>query len=237
VVELYPLESVGELEGLLVPSGMNYKALPSESGSGGKSSHDDLLAKHLRLVPKRQAGTTTCAIRLVDGQVVTIRLVLGKMVAKPAVEFRSAWAKARGGAEIATTLGSLELFRALLLGGDLTFLVDETPPQERERHGERPVKYSLTDTTSYELQYVGTDKESFKAWKFRGTAAQTFRPVPIKDARLGDFYFSAFLPVSSGSGAGVPTSPTHEFGRGEEFYFYVLSRSDISVREMLERLP
>jgi hypothetical protein len=237
IVEFYPLTSAGELEGMLVPQGVQYKGLagPGEGvASGGEGS--ELLSKHLKLVPKRQSGQTTCAIRLVNEQVINVRLTLAKMLAKPIIDFRSIYEKARGGALVTASLGSLNLFRALLLGGDLTFLADETPSQQGNG-GERSRPFGrATDLASYELAYVGTDKESFKAWKFSGTAAKPFRVASIKDAKVGDFYFSAFRPTENG-GKTKAVQSKHQFAKGDNFYFFVLSRVDITVSEMLGRLP
>jgi hypothetical protein len=242
IVEFYPLSSVDELEGMLVPHGIQYKGLPTGqsaaggAGGGGTSEAEALLARHLKLVPKRQSGQATCAIRLVNEQVINVRLTLAKMVSKPIVDFRSIYEKARGGALVTASLGSLNLFRSLVLGGDLTFLADETPSREGP-DGQRSQLYTqTTDLANYTLVYVGTDKEAFKAWKFTGRAERKFRGAPLKDAKVGDFHFSAFRPVQDGARTKAPAAK-YEFAKDEEFQFYVLSRADITVSEMLGRLP
>jgi hypothetical protein len=242
IAEFYPLENADELQSMMLPSGVQYKTLSAaqDAGAGGGASggENTMLSRHLKLVPRRQAGSTTCAIRLVNEQVVNVRIVLTKMIAKPIIDFRSSLEKARGGAAITASLGSLNLFRSLSLGGELSFLVDETPTESQTGEGgsTRTHLTRRTDTATYRLAYVGTDKEHFKAWKFEGEADKAFRALPMKDARIGDFYFSAFRPAKAGDKV-VNVPANYQFEAGEKFNLYVLSRSDITVNEMLGRLP
>jgi hypothetical protein len=248
IVELYPLESTDDLDNFLIPRGIqssHVTGLPSDSfgsdrnGDGGGAP--DIVARHLKLVPKRTSGSTTCAIRLTNEQIVNVRIVPTKMISKPIVEFRSIIEKARSGAVLSQALGPINLFRAFVSGGDLTFLAEETPSESHHIGNEsssskRQLRRS-TSIASYRLVYVGTDKDLFKAWKFEGRALLDFSATQsIKDAKLGEFYFSTFRARDSNPPQKLAMAPP-TFRKGQEFLFYVLTRGDISPKEILERLP
>lgn len=249
IIELYPLESANDLDNFLIPRGIQSSqiaGLPSNSGvsdkAGDGSGASDIVARHLKLVPKRTSGTTTCAIRLTNEQVINVRITLSKMVSKPIIEFRSIMEKAKSGAVLSQALGPINLFRALVSGGDLAFLAEETPsesshPGNDQSSSMRQLRRS-TSIGSYRLAYVGTDKDLFKAWKFEGKADRDFSATQfVKDAKLGEFYFSTFRARESASPSKIAGNPKPTFRKGDEFLFYVLSRGDISPKEMMERLP
>jgi hypothetical protein len=252
VVELYPLVDNQELDHFLIPRGIQssqFSGLPTGSASeepgsssGGRGSNSDLAARHLKLLPKRTAGTTTCAIRLSNEQVINVRLTLSKMVNKPIIEFRSIMEKAKAGAALSQALGPINLFRAFVSGGDVAHLADETPagssnngPGESEKSDHLRKSTSLA---SYSLVFVGTDKDLYKAWRFEGTAISDFSAAQaIRNAKLGEFYFSVFRERGASLGQKTQTNTRPSFQKGQGFLFFVLSRSDISTQEMMEKLP
>ncbi len=251
IIELYPVESTNDLDNFLIPRGIQNSqvaGLPPTAGvsdngvAGEGGGASDLVARHLKLVPKRTSGTTTCAIRLTNEQVINVRLTLSKMVSKPIIEFRSIMEKAKSGAVLSQALGPINLFRAFVSGGDLAFLAEETPSESnnfgRDNSSSSRQLRRSTSIGSYQLVYVGTDKDLFKAWKFEGTAGRDFSaPQAVKDAKLGEFYFSTFRARDPASPSKIATNPRPIFRKGDEFLFYVLSRGDISPKEMMERLP
>ena len=247
IVDLYPVDGAGDLDAFLVPRGMQNGAatgLPT-AGSTERQTiapESDQLARHLKIVPKRSSGSALCAIRLTNEQVVNVRFVLSKMVSKPIIEFRSVMEKARSGAVLSQALGPINLFRSLVSGGDLAFLADETPSDEIHTGRSEPtISRKLTKSTvsaHYRLLYVGTDKDLYKAWKFEGTAERDLpTSQPLRDPRLGEIYFSAFIAKTTDSNSKAPVSAKKQIHKGDDFTFYVLTRGDISPSEMMERLP
>ena len=252
-VDLYPIENTGELDNFMVPMGMQSpgaKGLPmtgEQSPGNVGNSEPEMLARHLKLVPKKTSGAAVCAIRLTNEQVINVRFVLNQMVSKPMVEFRSILEKAKSGAVISQALGPLNLFRAFVSGGDIAFLAEDTPSESSpdatmSKHDSAQRSRSLSKSTSlgtYRLVYVGTDKDLYKAWRFEGTAEKDFAPSQgLKDVRLGELYFSAFQ-VRAGANANKSPNVTSRkmIKKGDEFNFFVLSRGDISPKEIMERLP
>ncbi len=247
ILDLYPVDNVQDLNSVVIPRGIQGSAvtgLPTSSVSdhGAVAPESEMLARHLKLVPKRTSGAALCAIRLANEQVINVRFVLSKMVSKPIVEFKSTVEKAKSGALISQALGPINLFRSLVSGGDLAFLADETPSDEangsRNDPGPSRSLSKSTDLARYHLLYVGTDRDLYKAWKFEGTAGRDFTAsLALKNVQLGEVYFSSFKVKSTKDRNRSDDPQKKRIRKGDDFTLFVLSRGDISPMEMLERLP
>ncbi len=247
ILDLYPVDHVRDLHSVVIPRGIQGSAvtsLPNSSNSdhGAVAPESEMLARHLKLVPKRTSGVALCAIRLANEQVINVRFVLSKMVSKPIIEFKSTVEKAKSGAVISQALGPINLFRSLVSGGDLAFMADETPNDQvngfrKDPGPSRPLSKS-TDSARYRLLYVGTDRDLYKAWKFEGTAERDFAAsLALKNAQLGEVYFSSFKVKGTKDRSKFDNPQTNQVRKGDDFTLFVLSRGDISPTEMLERLP
>lgn len=248
ILDLYPIESADDLESVSLPLGFQdsgSKGLPLTGDSPQKvnaSTDSELTASHLKLIPKKTSGSAVCAIRLSNEQVINVRFILNDLVSKPLIEFRSLLEKARSGSAYNETLGPINIFRAILSGGDLAFLVDDTPTlltsNDSTKNGieilhSKPFTKS-TPLASYRLEYVGTDKDLYKAWRFEGLAEKEIATSQdLRNVKIGELYFSAFQRLSQEKSPDyVPTIHS-----GEKFKLFVLSRGDISAQEMMEKLP
>lgn len=244
VIDLYPIESPGELDSLLIPMGMQSAGSKGLTTIGGdqdgaqspQQGQGDLMARHLKLVPKKKLGSTLCAIRLTNEQVINVRFVLSNMVNKPLVDFRSLIERAKAGAAVSQAIGPVNLFRNFVAGGDIAFLADDTPSEDLTSSDTKASRHSSRSRSStlgnYRLVYVGTDKDRYKAWRFDGSANKDFPTAQgLKGTKLGEVYFSAFRPNGSRG------SVKRHIGKGDYFSLYVLSRGDIAFAEMMEKLP
>lgn len=247
ILDLYPVDHVQDLNSVVIPRGIQGSAaagLPTSSVAdhGPVAPESEMLARHLKLVPKRTSGAALCAIRLANEQVINVRFVLSKMVSKPMIEFKSTVEKAKSGAVISQALGPINLFRSLVSGGDLAFLADETPSDQiygpRNNLGPSPPLSKSTNCARYRLLYVGTDRDLYKAWKFEGTAGRDFTAsLALKNVQLGEVYFSSFKVKSTKDRNRSDDPQKKRIRKGDNFTLFVLSRGDISASEMLERLP
>lgn len=192
-----------------------------ESGlrKSDQSERGDEVARLLRLTPLRQSGSTTCAIKLVTGDTVMVTFVLSATVQRPVVEFENI-SSASSPAKISAKLGGINIFRDLLSGGDLTYLIDITPVFGRSHN---------TENAKYKLSYLGTDNENVRAWRLHGEAKTSFEAPLFLDAPMGQLLFSAWKSSDRQN--------PRKLEQGMGFSLYLLTTADIQIEEVLIKLP
>lgn len=219
VLDLNTIASTAEAESLL-PTSNRYEYINQIAGSGtgqpAKTSdgRDNLVGRLLKLTPLRNGSASVCAIKLVSGDTVMVRFSLQAQIQRPSIEFKNASSFELPG-EMAASLDGLSVFRDLIQGGDLTYLLDVTPSSTS----------IATENASYTIVYVGSDSRSIAGWRIKGKVRKAFTPPRIlKTDFIGQLLFSSWQPRKS-------------FKEGDEFQFYLLSTHDFSRDELASRLP
>ncbi len=226
VIALDTLVNRDEIQQILPhASAMSFIERADKSGStqiqdpaGQGEERDSLVASLLKLTPLRQQGQTTCAIKLVSGETAMITFVLSETIQRPAVELQNI-ARVTEPAKVATKLGGLNIFRDLVSGGNLTYLIEISPNKNSHK----------TENARYRLVYLGSDDQNFKAWRFRGEARKDFTAPLFIESKMGQLLFSAWR--------GNNYQNPRKFAAGEPFEFYALTGADVSYTELVAKLP
>jgi len=224
ILELYAVQNIGEIHSLTVPQGASL--MESLSDSNSESQNQDMLPKLLKLVPSKNDGKTTCAIKLANHDTVNIKFSLNQNTFRPILELESIFGR-KNHLEENISVGrkdAHELFKQLVVGGELTYLSDVTPSKIA------PKTYTKKNAR-YKFHYIGTDSKAFKAWiiEFKSRYTQEV-PHFLTNTQMGDIYYSVFKYPKNF------TTP-NKVGPQEVLNILVLSRHDLEINDMLERLP
>jgi len=211
VINLTVMDSLSNVHSLNLPQGMNYL-----NQKGADSI--ELLDRFLKLTPLVVGGSTTCEITLANGEIVPVTFQLKKYIRRPIVEFKS---KFQVKAKLDENFGgmkALKIFKELTQGQPVYFM-DVTDENKLISHSQ---------IAAYEMEYVGSNS-AFKGWVISGSTKKSmFSETKLRNVKIGDLYFSAFK---------APTRKKKQIKRGEKFKLYILSRGDLSARELKGYLP
>jgi hypothetical protein len=204
-------------------TGSLYNGLPNKINSTQKDIAQDLMSKRLVLTPLKKSGVSTCTFELSNQDSFTVEFHLNKKVIRPAIEFKNLYQNVKKSSVIAQTIGGLNLFKILLSGNNISFFSDITPSH--------PFSYFWdTANAQYTVEYIGTDKTSYKAWRIQGKLKNNIPSFQLKPKGVGDLFYSAALKDDNFHQA-------ESYKKGEEVNLYVLSRADFQNYEMEALLP
>lgn len=204
-------------------TGSLYNGLPNKINSSQKDIAQELMSKRLVLTPLKKIGVSTCTFELSNHDSFTVEFHLSKKVILPAIEFKNLYQNVKKSSVIARSIGGLNLFKILLSGNNISFFSDITPPH--------PFSYFWnTANAQYSVEYIGTDKSSFKAWRIQGKLKNNIPSFQLKPRGVGDLFYSAALKDDN----------FHQedfYKKGERVNLYILSRADLQNYEMEALLP
>lgn len=176
----------------------------------------------LKLRPYQDSQTTLCDIKLANKETATIRFKTSSNIKRPSIEFINVFSKS---SERVRRYGqdSLQVFQNLASGGELIGFYDITTSRDA------PVTRK-TLLASYEIAYLGTDRDKYKAWLLNVTPFKdTPTPPDLQKVRLNQVFYSAWKPHKALSKA--------SWVKGQVSTLFILSSNDISTEELLEKLP
>jgi hypothetical protein len=204
-------------------TGSLYNGLPNKINSSQKNIAQDLMSKRLILTPLKKTGVSTCTFELANQDSFTVEFHLNKKVILPAIEFKNLYQNVKKSSVIAQTIGGLNLFKILLSGNNISFFSDVTPPH--------PFSYFWsTANAQYKVEYIGTDKTSYKAWRIQGKLKNNISSFQLKPRGVGDLFYSASLNSEN-------FQQEQSYKKGEVVSLYILSRADLQNYEMESLLP
>ena len=224
IVELYPVQNPNELGSLTIPQGVQVMESLEEANS--QNDKDEVLAKLLRLVPNKKAGSSNCAIKLANQDNVHVRFALRKDTSRPLIEFKSVFDRQKFKAnEIPSTQkAALSLVKEMATGGKLTFLADITPSKFAPRTYKKKRGF-------YRFKYIGTDAKNFKAWivEFQSRYKGRVRHL-LKDVQVNEVYSSLWLYPNA-------LKTPYRVKPKEKLRLILVSRNDLEIKDILGKLP
>lgn len=215
VVDFFPIES-GESEPHSTLSSVDWNI-------GNTKVMSDGTERMLKLRPYQDSQSALCDIKLSNNETVTLRFKTSASIKRPSIEFVNVFSN-KSKKEKRYDGDSLHVFQNLISGGELFDFYDITTSKTD------PVS-KKTSKAKYEITYVGTDREKFKAWSLTVIPFNSAPAFPeLKNIQINQLYFSAWKNVMSS---------TIRPGWKEEkpIHLFILSSNDISTDELLEKLP
>lgn len=212
---------IGDNSAYLANSSKNlYNGLPNKFDNMQNDLVKELLSKRLILTPIKKSGTAVCTFDLADQESFTIAFHLMSDTVKPAVEFKNLYQNKKQATQISQSIGGLGVFKILLSGQDISFFSNVTP-YDREL---------LNNLATYKIDYIGTDKNSYKAWRITAKLKKDVEDkIILKPKNLGDLFYSAISKNDS--------TYDDKYLANEKIKIFILSRPDLELSELKEILP
>jgi hypothetical protein len=174
----------------------------------------------LKLNPIKEEKETRCSISLNNGEIVSLRIITKLGIYRPLVKFESAMSDANP--SLSLSLNYLDTFSELIRGNGISRFEETT-----KDIGE---KDKSTKMAEYKLSYSSTDRSEYKAWIYQvKLKSDLLGQLSLLPSNVGDLYVSSLLIYD--------ITKKGKFKKGEELNLYILSRSSISSKELMERLP
>ena len=197
-----------------------YNGLPNKFDNMQNDLVKELLSKRLILTPLKKSGTAVCTFELADQESFTIAFHLMSDVVKPAIEFKNLYQNKKEATQISQSIGGLGVFKILLTGQEISFFSNVTPYD----------KELLNDLANYKIDYIGTDKNSYKAWRITARLKKNIEDkIVLKPKNLGDLFYSAVSKNDS--------TYDDKYLANEKIKIFILSRPDLELSELKEILP
>lgn len=174
----------------------------------------------LKLNPIKEDKETRCSISLNNGEVVSLRIITKTGVYRPLVSFESAFSDANP--SLSLSMNYLDLFSDLIRGNGISRFEDISKDiVDKEKN---------TKLADYKLIYSATDRSEYKAWIYQVKLKSNLdNQISIQESNIGDLYVSSLLRSD--------ITKKGKFKKDEELNLYILSKSSISSKELMERLP
>ena len=221
MVNISEIEKASEVSAITVPLGVNFSEGGENSQGGIAGPGADYLSKLLKLVPIQKTGKANCSIKLTNGENISIIFSLSDNIGRPIIEFNNIYSKNIKGIS-GTGLNGIDLFRQFARGNP-TMLTEITP-------GTFENTSRSTEIGKYKLEYLGTDNQNFKAWRFSFYAKESGKKLSkLKNVSVGEIYYSAWV-----NNEKIITES--QSSKGKNVYLLILSRNDVTIKEMLEKL-
>lgn len=213
-VQIIPVDSLTEMQALGLPDGTDYLNGDVSTNQGGVPP----LANFLKLLPI-QNEKTVCSIRLSNGDSISMKIIPVPHIQRPAIEFRPM----KGGENFNQDFNmATNLFKQLISGGKLNSFKEISPGED--------LAIKNTDKGNYKIEYLGTNS-GFNAWIITAIFSKDIETVPnLKKVKLGEIYYSALLEK------GV-IKTVEKISKDKTYNLYILSRSDLFSKEIMEKLP
>lgn len=216
IVDFFPIEN---------PEDVTATTLTNiEWGNTKTAPEGNLTEKMLKLTPYKESQTTLCDIKLATNETVTVRIKPVANLKRPAIEFQNVFSLPPKRELSSYDQTSLEVFKRILTGGELVEFYDITASKDL------PVSVT-SKIAKYEVLYIGTDKDKYKAWIIRANfKTEILTPPILKGVKLNEIFFSAWKPLQ-----GIYSQT--KWKRDETTGLFILSSNDLSTEELLEKLP
>ena len=211
-VKLQPLQSLNEASAYLGGTGRDeyLDRLRGNQQSKQEEANNELVDSMLLLTPFRRVSTT-CAVKLSNGDTVAFNAKLSSETIRPAVEFRNVVERSDKLSSYIQDIGYLEFFKNFVSSKKINLI--NITPKKLEKY---------TKSTYYKVSYLGTDKKSIRAWKVYFYARKNMTKYHFKPKSFGDVLFVSW--------------PKKSFKKTEKNYLYVLTSHDITHSEFMEYL-
>lgn len=217
VIELFPIESKDEVDTMTLSQGADLMGMMKEKSS---SQQIELM---LKLTPYRENQITSCDIKLVSGETVSVKFKPISTLRRPLIEFENIFSKSSQSKMNSSSSDSLEVFQQFSTGGELLSFIDLTPLTSN--------KTARSELARYEILYLGTDREKYKAWIFKVISAKPAKDLPLlKNIKVNEIFYSLWA-------KDTPLKPMSQLEIGQEVKLFILSSSDITPEEMMRKLP
>lgn len=215
VVDFFPIETE-DVESNASLNSINWNQATSKLAGDGTE-------KMLKLRPYKNGETALCDVKLANQETVTLRFRTSESIKRPSLEFVNIFSK-EAKKERRYETDSLNVFQRFVSGGELFDFYDITTSRLE------PVS-KTTSNALYEIAYVGTDREKYKAWNLKVIPSKGATSTPeLKNVQLNQLYFSAWK-----SHKGLTAKPS--WVKNKQVSLFILSSNDISTEELLEKLP
>ena len=217
VLEFQPVESLSDYDQ------MTLKLMRSDKKEADKirTTEASTTARLLKLIPLKNNASTTCIVRLADGDVVNMNVNTTANIMIPGIDFQPLRDQPNATISVFDDANSIKIFRELLKGGNLSFLDEITP--------RRAFSYlrKNTENADYMVNYAATDGKNFTVWRISGVAKKTYELPRYFNVSLGQLYFSAYK-----SAKGKNSLPLL-LSSGEKFYIYLMGSVSLTQNEVL----
>ncbi|MBY0517491.1 MAG: hypothetical protein K2P81_11310 [Bacteriovoracaceae bacterium] len=215
VVDFFPIENT-EQDQIQSLNSLEWNQTTSGKATGEGTE------RMLKLRPYQDSQSTLCDIKLANKETATIRFKTSPSIKRPSIEFINVFSKASR-KEARYSNDSLQVFQNFISGGELIDFYDITTSKES------PVS-KKTKLALYEVSYIGTDRDKYKVWRINTIPQRDSTSLPeLQKVQLNQLYFSAWKSLKGHSKA--------QWDEDKPLSLFILSSSDISTEELLEKLP
>jgi hypothetical protein len=226
------VEKLSEAQALTMPQSSDFlEGVGSVSGSGASggstNARTPFLSNFLKVVPL-QEKKVSCAVRLSNSETVRLNFILKREIERPIVELKSFYGEKSGAKEDRGYLPfeyqeAITIFKNFVMGGRPTSFRDLSPGDLR----------ATTEGFRYRVLYYGSDQH-YAGFVIEVSGKKDQKQIPkLKSVKLGEVFFSALVEEDE---KGNRKSP-RIIVKDKNYFFYILARADLSLREMIGELP